>query len=170
MREELRAFLRPEFLNRIDDVVLFRPLSKEDLRGIVDIQLRRLEKLVSDRELKLSLTDAAKDRLVDLGYEPAFGARPLKRAILKKLQDPLAEEILRGGYAPAASCRSISRATSSSSRRADGPCTFTSSASRHWHGRAGGPLRRGGARRQRLRRRVRSAHRARARGPGRARA
>jgi ATP-dependent Clp protease ATP-binding subunit ClpB len=100
MREELRAFLRPEFLNRIDDVVLFRPLSKPDLRGIVDIQLRRLEKLVGDRELKLQLTEAAKDKLVDLGYEPAFGARPLKRAILKKLQDPLAEEILRGGYAP----------------------------------------------------------------------
>ena len=71
-----------------------------DLRGIVDIQLRRLEKLLADRELKLQLTDAAKDKLVDLGYEPAFGARPLKRAILKKLQDPLAEEILRGGYPP----------------------------------------------------------------------
>jgi ATP-dependent Clp protease ATP-binding subunit ClpB len=102
LQEELRNFLRPEFLNRIDDVVLFRPLSKKDLRGIVDIQLRRLEKLVSDRELKLQLSDAAKNRLVDLGYEPAFGARPLKRAILKELQDPLAEEILRGGYAPGA--------------------------------------------------------------------
>jgi ATP-dependent Clp protease ATP-binding subunit ClpB len=100
LQEELRAFLRPEFLNRIDDVVLFRPLSKADLRGIVDIQLRRLEKLIGDRELKMQLTDAAKDKIVDLGYEPAFGARPLKRAILKKLQDPLAEEILRGGYPP----------------------------------------------------------------------
>jgi ATP-dependent Clp protease ATP-binding subunit ClpB len=100
MREEVRAFLRPEFLNRIDDIVLFRPLSKIDLRGIVDIQLRHLDKLVADRELKMRLTDAAKDRLVDLGYEPGFGARPLKRAILKRLQDPLAEEILRGGYAP----------------------------------------------------------------------
>jgi ATP-dependent Clp protease ATP-binding subunit ClpB len=100
LNEELRAFLRPEFLNRIDDVVLFRPLSKKDLRGIVEIQLRRLEKLIGDRELKMQLTDAAKDKLVELGYEPAFGARPLKRAILKKLQDPLAEEILRGGYPP----------------------------------------------------------------------
>jgi len=100
MTEELRAFLRPEFLNRIDDVVLFRPLSKRDLRGIVDIQLRRLEKLLTDRELKMQLTDGAKDKLVELGYEPAFGARPLRRAILKKLQDPLAEEILRGGYQP----------------------------------------------------------------------
>jgi ATP-dependent Clp protease ATP-binding subunit ClpB len=98
MQEELRAFLRPEFLNRIDDVILFRPLSKAGLRGIVDIQLRRLEKLMADRELKIQLSEAAKDKLVELGYEPAFGARPLKRAILKKLQDPLAEEILRGGY------------------------------------------------------------------------
>jgi ATP-dependent Clp protease ATP-binding subunit ClpB len=102
LREELRNFLRPEFLNRIDDVVLFRPLSKKDLRGIVDIQLRRLEKLVADRELTLDLTDAAKNALVELGYEPAFGARPLKRAILKKLQDPLAEQLLAGGYGPGA--------------------------------------------------------------------
>ncbi|MGO9711523.1 MAG: ATP-dependent Clp protease ATP-binding subunit [Polyangiaceae bacterium] len=98
LRDELKAFLRPEFLNRIDDIVIFRPLSKGDLLGIVDIQIRRLEKLLEDRELRLSLTDAAKNALVDLGYEPAFGARPLKRAILKKLQDPLAEEILAGGH------------------------------------------------------------------------
>jgi ATP-dependent Clp protease ATP-binding subunit ClpB len=98
LREELRNFLRPEFLNRIDDVIIFRPLSKKDLRGIVDIQLRRLEKLVADRELKLDLTEGAKGALVEISYEPAFGARPLKRAILKKLQDPLAEEILAGGY------------------------------------------------------------------------
>ncbi|WP_394835149.1 AAA family ATPase [Pendulispora rubella] len=99
LREELRNFLRPEFLNRIDDIVVFRPLSKTDLRGIVDIQLRRLEKLMADREIKLDLTEAAKMNLVELGYEPAFGARPLRRAILKRLQDPLAEQILAGGYA-----------------------------------------------------------------------
>ncbi len=98
LRDELKNFLRPEFLNRIDDIVIFRPLTKVDLRGIVDIQLRRLEKLLVDRELTLALTEEAKGALVDLGYEPAFGARPLKRAILKKLQDPLAEEILAGGY------------------------------------------------------------------------
>jgi len=100
LQEELRSFLRPEFLNRIDDVIIFRPLSREDLRGIVDIQLRRLEKLVEGRELKLDLTEAAKARLVDLGYEPAYGARPLKRAILKSVQDPLAEELLAGGFPP----------------------------------------------------------------------
>jgi ATP-dependent Clp protease ATP-binding subunit ClpB len=100
LREELRNFLRPEFLNRIDDIVIFRALSKVDLRGIVDIQLKHLEKLLVDREVKLDLSEAAKQQLVELGYEPAFGARPLKRAILKKIQDPLAEEILAGGYAP----------------------------------------------------------------------
>ncbi len=105
LREELRNFLRPEFLNRIDDIVVFRPLSKRDLRGIVDIQLRRLEKLVADRELKLDLTEGAKGALVEISYEPAFGARPLKRAILKKLQDPLAEEILAGGYATGATVK-----------------------------------------------------------------
>jgi ATP-dependent Clp protease ATP-binding subunit ClpB len=99
MRDELKSFLRPEFLNRIDDVVLFRPLSKVDLRGIVDIQLRNLDRLMADRGLKVELTDAAKNHLVESSYEPAFGARPLKRAILKQVQDPLAEEILRGGYA-----------------------------------------------------------------------
>jgi ATP-dependent Clp protease ATP-binding subunit ClpB len=100
LQEELRKFLRPEFLNRIDDVIIFRPLSREDLRGIVDIQLRRLEKLVEGRELTLDLSEAAKARLVELGYEPAYGARPLKRAILKAVQDPLAEELLGGGFPP----------------------------------------------------------------------
>ena len=66
----------------------------------VDIQLRRLDRLLADRELKIELTDAAKSRLVDLGYEPQLGARPLKRAILRELQNPLAEAILAGGYAP----------------------------------------------------------------------
>ncbi len=95
---QLHSHFRPEFLNRIDDVVIFDPLSREDLRGIVEIQLRGLAKLLSDKRLHMEITDPAKDRLVDLGYEPAFGARPLKRVILKHLQDPLAEAILRGGY------------------------------------------------------------------------
>jgi ATP-dependent Clp protease ATP-binding subunit ClpB len=96
--EELRSFFRPEFLNRVDDIVVFKSLSKGDLLGIVDIQLRRLERLLSDKEIKLSLTDAAKQRLVELGFEPSLGARPLKRAILRELQNPLAEAILAGGY------------------------------------------------------------------------
>ncbi|HVK64512.1 MAG TPA: AAA family ATPase, partial [Polyangium sp.] len=98
--EELKNFFRPEFLNRIDDIVVFKALTKQDLRGVVDIQLRRLERLLADREIKVQLDDTAKDLLVDLGYEPSLGARPLKRAILKELQNPLAEAILAGGYAP----------------------------------------------------------------------
>jgi ATP-dependent Clp protease ATP-binding subunit ClpB len=98
--EELRAFFRPEFLNRVDDIVVFKALSKDDLRGIVDIQLRRLERLLSDKEIKIRLTDKAKVRLVELGYEPSLGARPLKRAITRELQNPLAEALLAGGYPP----------------------------------------------------------------------
>ncbi len=98
--EELRKFFRPEFLNRIDDTVVFKALTKPDLRGIVDIQLRRLEKLLADRELRVELTEQAKARLVEEGYDPQLGARPLKRAILKEIQNPLAEAILQGGYGP----------------------------------------------------------------------
>jgi ATP-dependent Clp protease ATP-binding subunit ClpB len=92
-----RAF-RPEFLNRIDDTVIFHQLTKENLRGIVDIQLRDLGRLLSHRRVKIDVTQTAKNQLVELGYEPAFGARPLKRVILKHLQDPLAEAMLKGGY------------------------------------------------------------------------
>ena len=95
---ELRSAFRPEFLNRIDDTVIFNQLTKEHLRGIVDIQLRGLDQLLRHRRIGVQVSDAAKDRLVDLGYEPAFGARPLKRVILRELQDPLAEEMLAGGY------------------------------------------------------------------------
>ena len=98
LMEELKGFFRPEFLNRVDDVVVFKALSKDDLRGVVDIQLKRLDRLLSDKEIKVVLTDAAKLRLVDLGYEPSLGARPLKRAVLRELQNPLAEAILAGGY------------------------------------------------------------------------
>jgi ATP-dependent Clp protease ATP-binding subunit ClpB len=98
IEDQLRGAFRPEFLNRIDDVVIFNQLTKQDLRGIADIQLRGLSKLLDHRRLDLTVTDAAKDQLVELGYEPAFGARPLKRVILKNLQDPMAEAILRGGY------------------------------------------------------------------------
>jgi ATP-dependent Clp protease ATP-binding subunit ClpB len=94
----LKSSFRPEFLNRIDDTVIFNQLSKEDLRGIVEIQLRGLGRLLSHRRVKIDVSAAAKDQLVELGYEPAFGARPLKRVILKNLQDPLAEAMLKGGY------------------------------------------------------------------------
>ncbi len=93
---ELQSFFRPELLNRIDDVVVFRSLERRHLREIVELQLRRIARLIEDRQLQIELTEAAKDRLVGLGYEPALGARPLKRALLKHVQDPLAEAILSG--------------------------------------------------------------------------
>jgi ATP-dependent Clp protease ATP-binding subunit ClpB len=98
IKEEVYRHYRPEFLNRIDDVVIFNQLGKDDLLGISGILLRKLGKLLSFRRIGLEVEDAAKEQLVDLGYEPAFGARPLKRVILKQLQDPLAEAMLRGGY------------------------------------------------------------------------
>ena len=99
VEEEMHRHYRPEFLNRIDDVVIFNQLGKADLSGIADILLRKLGKLLGFRRIGLEVTDDAKAQLVELGYEPAFGARPLKRVILKELQDPLAEAMLRGGYA-----------------------------------------------------------------------
>jgi ATP-dependent Clp protease ATP-binding subunit ClpB len=99
VERELKKAFRPEFLNRIDDTVVFHQLTREHLRGIVEIQLRALGKLLAHRRIGIEVTDAAKDHLVELGYEPSFGARPLKRVILKNLQDPLAEVMLAGGYA-----------------------------------------------------------------------
>jgi ATP-dependent Clp protease ATP-binding subunit ClpB len=96
--DQLRQFFRPEFLNRIDDVVVFRTLAREHLRKIVDIQLRRLERLLGDRRITVELDPEAKDRLVEIGYDPALGARPLRRAMVRHLQDPLAETLLAGGY------------------------------------------------------------------------
>jgi ATP-dependent Clp protease ATP-binding subunit ClpB len=92
--ERLGEFFRPEFLNRLDDVVVFRPLTKVDLRRIIDIRLKELGRLLAPRKLTLEVSEAAKMRLVDLGYEPALGARPLKRTLLKELQDPLAHALL----------------------------------------------------------------------------
>jgi ATP-dependent Clp protease ATP-binding subunit ClpB len=100
LRDELRGFLRPEFLNRIDEVVVFRALSKDDLSGILDIQLRRVSRMLRERGLSLELTDGARKRLVDIGYEPAFGARPLRRAIARYVQDALSEPLLRGTLKP----------------------------------------------------------------------
>jgi ATP-dependent Clp protease ATP-binding subunit ClpB len=92
--DRLGNFFRPEFLNRLDDVVVFRPLSKADLRRIVDIRLKEVGRLLAPRRLVLEVTEAAKQRLVELGYQPALGARPLKRTLLKELQDPLAQALL----------------------------------------------------------------------------
>ncbi len=92
----LQAHFRPEFLNRIDEIVVFHPLSKEHLTEIVDIQLHRVERLLRERGYSLEVTPEARTYLAEVGYDPDFGARPLKRAIQRELQDPLALEILSG--------------------------------------------------------------------------
>jgi ATP-dependent Clp protease ATP-binding subunit ClpB len=94
----LRATFKPEFLNRVDETVMFRPLSREDLRAIVDLQLAHVRRLLSDRGLHIEMTDAAKAYLVEVGYDPVYGARPLKRVIQREVQNPLALAILEGEY------------------------------------------------------------------------
>ena len=94
----LQTHFRPEFLNRIDEIVVFKALGIEHISRIVDIQLSKLRALLADRKIALELTDAAKKHLADAGYDPAFGARPLKRAIQSELQDPLALAVLEGRY------------------------------------------------------------------------
>ena len=96
--EELRREFRPEFLNRLDEIVLFRSLGKEDLARIIAIMLRELNVRLADRRIAVTLTDAARERLATIGYDPTYGARPLRRAIQKHLQDPLALRILKGEY------------------------------------------------------------------------
>ena len=94
--EELRKGFRPEFLNRIDDTIVFHALDERHLKNIVDIQLGRLRKRLAERRMELELTDSAKTFLVSEGYDPAYGARPLKRAIQRELETPLAKRILEG--------------------------------------------------------------------------
>ncbi|HET7274890.1 MAG TPA: ATP-dependent chaperone ClpB [Longimicrobiaceae bacterium] len=95
---ELRQKFRPEFLNRVDDIVVFKPLSLDDLTHIVELQLERLERLTEDRKLTLEVTDAAKELIAEEGYDPAYGARPLKRAVQRLIQNPLAVRVLQGDF------------------------------------------------------------------------
>ena len=92
----VRAHFRPEFLNRVDEIILFHRLKRDQMTRIVDIQMKRLQKLLADRKLTVDLDDKAKEWLGSKGYDPAYGARPLKRVIQKYVQDPLAELILQG--------------------------------------------------------------------------
>jgi ATP-dependent Clp protease ATP-binding subunit ClpB len=95
---ELRAVFRPEFLNRVDDIVFFEALTPAHLTQIIEIQLRSLEKLLADRHLSLSISEAAKEFLIHRGYDPVYGARPLKRVIRKFVENPLASQIIQGTY------------------------------------------------------------------------
>jgi ATP-dependent Clp protease ATP-binding subunit ClpA len=96
--DSLRQQFRPEFLNRIDDIIVFNSLTREHLASIVDIQLRNVAMLLKDRQITLEVTPAAKDRLIAEGYDPQYGARPMKRAIQRLIQDPLALKLISGEF------------------------------------------------------------------------
>jgi ATP-dependent Clp protease ATP-binding subunit ClpB len=96
--EALREFFRPEFLNRVDEIVEFKALERDQLAAIVDIQLERLRGRLAERGLRLELSDAAKELLAEAGWDPAFGARPLKRAIQRLIENPLALRLLEGDF------------------------------------------------------------------------
>jgi ATP-dependent Clp protease ATP-binding subunit ClpB len=97
--EKLRAAFRPEFLNRVDDIIVFNALTREHLAEIVDIQLKTVVKLLKERKIGIEITAAAKDRIVEEGYDPQYGARPMKRAIQRLVQDPLAHRLMNGDFA-----------------------------------------------------------------------
>jgi len=98
VKDALKQMFRPEFLNRVDETIVFHPLGKDELRRIIDIQLETLGKRLQERELRLEVTEAAKDLLMDEGYDTTFGARPLKRTIQQRLENPLAKRILAGDF------------------------------------------------------------------------
>ena len=93
---ELRAHFRPEFLNRVDDVVLFKPLTLADIKKIVELQLNLLRQRLMDRHIELDLSDAAKEHIARDGYDPVYGARPLKRFLQRHVETPLARKLLAG--------------------------------------------------------------------------
>jgi ATP-dependent Clp protease ATP-binding subunit ClpB len=97
--EQMGDHFRPEFLNRIDEIVVFEPLSKEQLADIAELQLERLRARLAERKLSLELTDAAKEVLAEAGWDPAYGARPLKRALQRLVENPLAQRLLEGEFA-----------------------------------------------------------------------
>jgi ATP-dependent Clp protease ATP-binding subunit ClpB len=98
--EVVTQHFRPEFINRVDDVVVFHALGREQIRAIVDIQLAHLRRRLAERDMKLELSDAALEKLAEAGFDPVYGARPLKRAIQQQVENPLAQSILRGQFGP----------------------------------------------------------------------
>jgi ATP-dependent Clp protease ATP-binding subunit ClpB len=100
VEEELHRHFRPEFLNRIDDVIIFHALEMKHIKRIIDIQLKRLAKTIAERGINIEISDSAKEHLAREGYDPAFGARPLKRVLQKEIIDPLAIKLLEGKFKP----------------------------------------------------------------------
>jgi ATP-dependent Clp protease ATP-binding subunit ClpB len=98
--EAVRGHFRPEFLNRVDEIVIFHALSREHIRTIVDLHLETLRRMLAERELGLVLTNPARDALAEEGFDPHFGARPLKRTIQRRIQNPLAMRLLQSEFKP----------------------------------------------------------------------
>ena len=96
VNEELKQYFRPEFLNRLDEIIVFRQLSKNEVKEIAEIMFQEVFARLQDKGIKLSVTDSFKERLVEEGYNPSYGARPLRRAVMRLLEDSLAEEVLSG--------------------------------------------------------------------------
>src|SRR5690606_14739677 len=96
--EALAARFLPEFLNRIDEIIVFEPLARDQIRKIVDLQITALERLLAKQELRLDVTEAARQEIANRGYDPVYGARPLKRVVQQQLQNPLATALLKGGF------------------------------------------------------------------------
>ena len=98
--QRVQGHFRPEFINRIDDIIVFHPLGAEQIRAIVDIQLAGLRRPLAERDMTLDLADDARGLLGEAGFDPVYGARPLRRAIQQQIENPLAERILQGTFAP----------------------------------------------------------------------
>jgi ATP-dependent Clp protease ATP-binding subunit ClpC len=108
--DEVKKVFKPEFLNRVDDVIVFRPLTREDLEHIVELEIREVESRLKEQNIHIELTKEAKDFLIERGFDKTFGARPLKRTIQRFLEDPLAEEIIKGNYKNGAKLRATAKA------------------------------------------------------------
>jgi len=96
--DALRGHFRPEFINRVDEIIVFHALTRDQMRHIIDIQLRGLLKRLEDRKIRIEITDKAKDFIIEEGYDPTYGARPLKRTIQRRILDPLAIKVLEGEF------------------------------------------------------------------------
>ena len=92
--EDLKTFFRPEFLNRVDEIIIFNPLTRELLKQIVEIQVNRMKRFIKEKNVDLKLTDTAKEYFADIGFDPVYGARPLKRSLQREILNPLAMKIL----------------------------------------------------------------------------
>jgi ATP-dependent Clp protease ATP-binding subunit ClpB len=105
VKEALHAHFLPEFLNRVDETIVFQPLNRHEIRRIVDLQISLLEKKLAKQDIALAVTEAARNAIAAQGYDPTYGARPLKRVIQQRIQNPLAAELLRGEVAPGGGVR-----------------------------------------------------------------